>query len=526
MNTIKALLPATLVFISSYSMAQEKLKATSINIFKNGTYFVAKEGNVNLTDKYCKIQAPSSPLLSTFWLTTTKDIDISRVDFRTDTIKTTRYARNMQELISANKGKKARITYNVNSTQTGNAKGTIENYMKESGIVKFKTAEGSTLYLNTNSIIEFYVDETSSDKLTSDSLARLAKITFSKSKPNADLRLSYMHTGMNWIPSYNVKIIDDKTLQIEMKALIENYSEEITDADLTLTVGAANFKYGTQIDPLALNYLSGGSTYNGYNNYNNNYNYQYSNALVAPMSEAVGDNVSGVAYNNYNTYTTSGEKTNDLYMYKLGKVSLPMNTKSLFNIFSVNAPYEDLYEVNIYDNINYASNRRITNNEEQLFDVFHSLRITNTSSYPFTTAPVFVQDKNMQPLGQDQVKYTATGAKVKVQIAKATDIRVNCLEEETGKVENAKTYNKNSYRKVMIKGTIKIENRQPKAAQVNVSKAVNGEIKTASNGGKINKSGQYNGINAYSDVEWNISVGANEEKTITYEYEVYVYSGY
>jgi len=512
----------SLFFISAN--AQEKLKATSINIFKNGTYFVAKEGTVNITDKYCKIQAPTSPLLSTFWLTTTKDIDIQRVDFRTDTIKTTRYARNIQELISANKGKKGGLTYNVNSTLTKSATGFIDNYFKESGIVKFRTTDGHSLYLNTNSIIDFTVEGSSVDKLTTDSLARLAKITFSKSKSDAALKLSYMHTGMTWIPSYNIKLIDDKTLQVEMKALVENYSEDITDAELTLTVGAANFKYGTQIDPLALNYLSGSTVYN-YNNHNNNYNYQYSNAYVAPMAESRADD-SGISYNNYQIYTTAGEKTNDLYMYKVGKVSLQMNTKSLFNIFSVNAPYEDLYEVNIYDNINYANNRRITNNEEQLFDVFHSLRITNSSTYPFTTAPVFVQDKNMHPLGQDQIKYTATGAKVKVQIAKATDIRVNCTEEEIAKVENAKTYNKNSYRKVTIKGTVKLENHQPKAVQLNITKSINGEIKNASDSGKINKSGQYNGINANSDVEWNISVGANAEKSITYEYEVYVYSGY
>lgn len=525
MKNLKSLI--TLSFAALYffpANAQEKLKATSINIFKNGTYFVAKEGTVNVTDKYCKIQAPASPLLATFWLTTTKDIDIQRVDFRTDTIKTTRYARNIQELISANKGKKGGLTYTINSTNTGNVKGIIENYFKESGIVKFKTTDGNSIYLNTNSIIDFTVEGVSVDKLTTDSLARLAKITFNKSKSDAALRLSYMHTGMNWIPSYNIKLIDDKTLQIEMKALIENYSEDIMDAELTLTVGAANFKYGTQIDPLALNYMSGSTNYN-YNNYNNNYNYQYSNAMVAPMAESRAED-GNVAYNNYQTYTTSGEKTNDLYMYKLGKVSLPMSTKSLFNIFSVNAPYEDLYEVNIYDNINYASNRRITNNEEQLFDVFHSLRITNSSTYPFTTAPVFVQDKNMQPLGQDQIKYTATGAKVKVQIAKATDISVNCTEEEIAKVENARTYNKNSYRKVTIKGTVKIENHQPKAVQLNITKSINGEIKNASSSGKINKSGQYNGINAYSDAEWNISVGANEEKSVTYEYEVYVYSGY
>ena len=52
-----------------------------------------------------------------------------------------------------------------------------------------------------------------------------------------------------------------------------------------------------------------------------------------------------------------------------------------------------------------------------------------------------MQDKNLQPLAQDQIKYTPTGAKVKVQLAKATDIQVKMTEEEAGSEEKAKKFN-------------------------------------------------------------------------------------
>lgn len=58
-------------------------------------------------------------------------------------------------------------------------------------------------------------------------------------------------------------------------------------------------------------------------------------------------------------YNTEGEKTNDLYIYKLGKVSLPKNTKSSFSIFSSSIPYEDLYEVTINDYVNFYSTQNI-----------------------------------------------------------------------------------------------------------------------------------------------------------------------
>jgi hypothetical protein len=213
-------------------------------------------------------------------------------------------------------------------------------------------------------------------------------------------------------------------------------------------------------------------------------------------------------------------------MYKLGKVSLPMSTKSSFAIFSTNVSYEDIYEVDLYDQINYASTLQIQNREDQVIPVWHSLKITNSTNYPFTTAPVFVQDKNLQPLAQDQIKYTATGGKVKVQLAQSPDVKVSNTEEEVGAVEKAKKYNNYYYKKVTIKGEIKIENLQPKSAKINLMKHINGDITTASDSGEIKKTGQYTGVNPQSNTEWNITVGASEKKTITYQYDVYMYTGY
>ena len=56
----------------------------------------------------------------------------------------------------------------------------------------------------------------------------------------------------------------------------------------------------------------------------------------------------------YYDYSTAGEKTNDLYMYKVGNVSLPKQSKTSFQIFSAKIPYEDVYEVSLGDIGNYS----------------------------------------------------------------------------------------------------------------------------------------------------------------------------
>ena len=510
--------------MASIQSDAQKFKATQLNLFKNGTFFIVKEGTVDGSKGTWNLPLTFNPLLSTFWLTTTKDVEVSRIDYRTDTIEIKRTANSLNELIYANRGKKVKVSYHLGNNFSS-VTGTLENVLKNTGIAKIKTGDGN-LFINISSIQEFYVLENSTEQIKADSTSRVAKVTFNKPKDNAAVKLSYMQTGMNWSPNYNIKIIDDNNLQLEMKALIENFTEEIKDVDLTLTVGAANFKYGQQVDPLALYYFSGGNT--GFQNYNyndnNNYNAQmYSNAYTTmPMAEDARTG-GGVGYNNYTNYITDGDKSGDLYMYKLGKVSLPMNTKSSFSIFAANVPYEDVYNVNLYDVVNYASNNRINDTEGQTFPVFHSLKITNNTTFPFTTAPVFVQDKNLQPMAQDQIKYTPTGGKVLVQLAKSTDVLVKNTEEEISNVENARKYNNHSYRKVTVTGKITVENLQKKAIKLNVSKNINGDITKTSDAGVVKKSGKYNGVNPTSDADWVVNLEGGQKKDITYTYEVYVY---
>lgn len=526
----KIIISCSALLMAMAVQAQKELKTTAINLFKNGTYFIVKEGSINAPKGSWSMSMQNfNPLLATFWITTGKENPIDRIEYMTDTIKTMRYIGSFQDILLANKGKKVQITHTVPNSTASVVKGTLENVYASNGLARIKNAQGGYTFINTSTITDLTFDENTNDRLKSDSLARVAKVFFNKEKSNMPVKVTYMQSGMSWAPSYNIKLVDDNKLQLAMNALIENFSEEIKDAELTLTLGAANFKYGTQLDPITQNYVSalGGSPY-GFTSYDNNYNYQatqglYSNMLVA--GEYALDAPSAPAYADYANYTTAGEKGEDLYRYKLGKVSMSKNSKTSFSIFSTEVPYEDIYEINISDIVNYASTQRININEDQVYDVYHSLKIGNNTDVPFTTGPVFVQDKTLQPLAQDQIKYTPVGGKVKVQLAKATDILVKQNEEEVSSEDRSKKYNSYYYKKVTIKGTIKVENLQQKSVKICVTKTINGDVKDTSDGGTTKKSGKYTGLNPFSETEWNITLGKGEKKNITYSYDVYVYQG-
>jgi hypothetical protein len=520
----KFLLPIAVVCLAAgMTYAQDPMRTTALNIFKNGTYFIVKEGSLPLNNSKAQLQIPKAPLLGTFWMTTSKDLAINRVLFSTDTIKTTRQAKTLIDLIQSNKGKKVKLLYRVDEKTTTEISGTLLDYISMSGIVKIKTNDGKYGYFASSDIRQLFVEENPNESLKADSTSYLATIEFNRDPKEARLKLVYMQAGIQWIPTYNIKVLNDKDLQLEMRALVENFAENIKDAELSLTVGDPNYKYGRSIEPFASPYLTnllGASpTYGA-----RAYQFQNKGAAMqgyAPMAQIES---ADVGYSDYSEYTTAGEKTGDLYMYRVGKVTVPMNSKASFQVFSQKITYKDVYKVQIGDVVNFASTLYVNNNPEQRFDVYHSMKLINSTKNPFTTAPVFVMNEDLEPLAQDEITYTPIGGNVSVQLSKSPDITIKNNEEEKDRQERARTYNKAVYHKVIISGSVEINNLQDKDVTLNVTKYVNALVTTASDNGTITKPPKFQGLNPNSMIEWELPIKANEKKTLTYFYEVYVYA--
>ncbi|MCX6272990.1 MAG: hypothetical protein NTU44_17600 [Bacteroidetes bacterium] len=479
-------------------IGQQEMKVTEINVFKNGTYFVVKEGNLPIEDYHSKMELPPSPLMGTFWLTTQKDLTIERLVFMVDTIKKTRLARSITDL-----------------------SGTLADYFTQTNVVKIRTVDGKTVYFPASDVRQLFVDDNPNENMTGDSTAYLARIQFSRNIKDARIKLVYMQPGIQWIPSYNIKILNDKELQIEMKALVENFAEVIKDAQLTLTVGNPNYHYGRTVEPFASPYLTNLGGNAGFNTYTT-YQFQNTMAPAAMMNLNTAAETTGKGYADYQEYNTASEKTGDLFMYDLGKVSIPKNSKASFQVFSQKIMYKDVYKASISDVISYYSTHTINNDPERKYDVYHSLKLTNSTKNPFTTAPVFVMDENLRPLAQDEISYTPVSGSVSVNLSKSPDIILKNNEEEKNREEKAKTIDKHTYSKITIKGLIEIQNTLDKKVILNVDKSIIGLITEVSDNGKIISPPRFSGLNPSGRAEWEINLEGNEKKTLSYTYEVYI----
>jgi hypothetical protein len=510
MKRILILLFAGLVLSAS---AQNSLPIKKITLFKNATGMIVKEGILPVKDGGVAMPIPEQVLFGTFFMGSQKDNSIKNVVFRDDTLKKQDRSRAVWQFLAGNINKPVVINYTPTQGIDKSVSGKVVSYDLYNGLLKFLTDAGKTLVMHVGSIYQADFKDDPSAYYMADSIKRMMVLKPEKPANDIQLQQIYMTGGINWIPSYFLRLKDDKTARLEMKATIENYAEDLNETDMELVVGAPQMIYSNKPDPMTYNYLSFATSYNG-NDGKPMQGYMQSNAVTTYA--ATGGTTEFFA----DDFTVQGEKTDDMYIYQLGKVTLPKQSKGTYPIFAGNVEYKDKYEGTIPDKTNYYSTRYCSP-EEKTYDVFHSLEIKNTSTVPLTTASIMVLNEKEQFVAQDELKYTPVGASTDIKLSKAIDIVTKNTEEEKGREDNAKKIGKQTYSKVVLKGTIEVNNYQNKEVTVSITKLMSGTVDNESDGGTVVKQISRNYINPASQIKWDVKVKPNDKKILTYEYEVY-----
>ena len=542
------------VYSISAAESTVNTKTRSVAVFKNGLGFFVREGEAKLTNGWAMTEVVPAAALGTFWIGSPKPgISIERLTALQEEVSRTVPAIYIQEMLAANVGKKVRFMVGdkviegkliavPDDRKPDPNRPTYPAYTSAippaaSNLALIETATG-TVAINKSSISWIEFEGRANVEYTAKERVKRFQFKVAGAKDKATVTMAYLQKGLSWSPAYLVELIDDKKARITMQGLLVNDVEDIEGADVYFVVGYPNFMFADMLSPLALgqsvtdfvSQLSRGRAPGG------------------PMGAATqqmaygGGGYGGFAAEpeqpisqfGYATRETPGAHEEDLFLYHMKEVSLKKNERAYYTVFSSEAPYEHVYEWAVPDTSNVQpsgyveSSQRTVESSQRTQDerlenqVWHKLKLTNNSKFPWTTAPAMATSKE-QPLAQDTLNYTPKGAKGDLKLTIATDISAKKSELERTRENDALRVYGYSFAKVTVDGKLTLKNFKSKQVTVTVKKTLTGEVVSASRDGEVEKTAEgIKTVNPTSVITWEVPINPGEENTLEYTYYVYV----
>ena len=528
-----------------------KTKVKTVAAFKNGLAFVLKAGETPLKDGWVRMDQLPPAALGSLWIgTTSKSGPITDVIAYKEKVSEDAEAINMNEMLTANVGRKVILTY-VSGTTPKSAEGTllavpVDRRPDENAIVgpnpppyssyrmpgseptrgeivllRTTTADGrpSLLSLAKSSVLSFEIPGDSEVRTSVEKELARTKICVGGNPSHAEITVACLEKGIVWSPSYRVNIANEKQAEIELDAVFANDMEDLENTDVSFVVGYPNFSFADVLSPISLRQnvagfvqalASGGNAQAG------------RDANV--MSQSVIYNAArfDASANPEAGYSIGpplpGEQGEDLYFYRKSGVTLKKGDRASFGVLKTTAPYEHIYQWEIPDSMNVDDRgyRLGTQNKQENL-VWHVLRLENKSQQPWTTAPAFALNGTL-PVAQDTLNYTPPGGRSFFKLTVATDVRAEQTQTETARKQVSVAGH--NYDEVTVAGKLKLTNWKSKEIAMLVRKSLVGEVLESPDGKVVKVARNLTPVNPNSEIEWEFKSPPGQSRELSYQYKV------
>jgi hypothetical protein len=526
-------------------------KLQQVALFKNGLGFFISEITIPDNKNSFSITPAAAPSHGTFWLSYPSKIRLKSLAAEEIQLEESLEAITMSELLKANVGRQVRLWLSTDTDKTP-VVGTIRYFAEDRDkpspdpYAPGRVRDSSVGYAQPFYPPLLMIIETDSGEVgvnpqiiqRVDFITGKAERIFSrKSKSmqlavNLDgpaggqkLTISFLAKGITWAPSYMVDISNDDKALLAAQAAVINEACDLNDVTLQLVTGFPNLQFADVVSPLALKEnlaqflqaLTKGQSERGRPDV-------MSNVMTQSIAYS-GSRGSGFAMPEYGA-AQAGRVAEDLFLYPVEKVQLKKGAVGYCPLFTESVPYKHIYQWNIPDYVNeqerYIYNRRHEQQREQEEEVWHCLRLENTTKVPWTTAPAETVKEGLI-LGQDTLNFTPVKGETTLRITRSVSVKAEQVELETERKRDALRMYGDSFDLITVQGNLSATNFQDKAIEMEIVKTLSGEVKQTQPETKIETLARgLLRMNAIKKLTWTIELKAGERKELSYIYEVYV----
>ncbi len=311
-----------------------------------------------------------------------------------------------------------------------------------------------------------------------------------------------LESGLRWIPSYKVDLLDGGKAHVRLQATIVDDLTDLDDVDVDLVIGVPTFAFSDTLDPIALGAavaqvaqrMPRGS-YAGQ---------MLSNAIQTQVERRRDE---GAAEAPTPPEVLGSAQNEDLYVFHVAHVTVGKGERLVVPVSDVTLSYSDVYTLDapfspppeVWPQIA----QQVYRNQEQLEllrleaapKVVHQARIQNDGPHPLTTAPALLF-RNGKVLAQGLMTYTSAGGSVDLPITTAVDVHVKKSDREAERKVDAVRWQGDTYARVDMEGKLTLTSYKKEAVHLEVTRSLLGRATKATPDATIE------GVNAMEEASW------------------------
>jgi hypothetical protein len=485
------------------AMSAEALPVREVTVFKDGHAFVHREAPLPAAaGSELVLQDLPEPLLGTFWPYASGGAKLVSATSAKDRVSIERTALDLRQLLAANVGRRARLVDQGGETIVGTiaavplrsaqelertdpAGGTPR--LPEKGTLVLVRISDGTRALPLERVRDVtFLDEpagTGSDE----ELRNRLTLRVERTSAAAQVGVVYVQKGLRWIPAYKLELDGEGHATAQLEATLVNDLIDLSNATVNLVIGVPHFEFAGMVDPIALQQIAAqvGRQMQMNNPYDQNF---LSNAIMTQSAyEGQRDNAQEQPAA---PEVTGGESNEDLFVFTVKNVTLAKGQRLVLPIASFALAYRDVYTLEVpFEPLPEMYERFQSGRTGELAKLLaapkamHTLRLTNASSAPLTTAPALILDHG-RVLAQGLMTYTPIGGETDLPVTAAIDIGVKKTEKESGRDAKAVLWAGDSYARIDMTGGIELVNHKQETLELEVRRVVLGTVDSADHSGE------------------------------------------
>ena len=498
-----------------------RLPVKEVTIFKDGHAFVLHAGTMP-TDAQGNVVMDylPNPVLGTFWpYSADKNAKLTAVTASQHKVLISRTALSLRELIEANIGaavtvtevplgagdKAAAISYPATilsiPTQTGeeleatSPPNSGDKLPVKGNLVVLKTVEGDKV-VNIDRLADITFKAGNANhqsKLDREEFRNLLKLKLDWAKgptpKEAAVGLVYLQRGLRWIPHYKVSIDGAGNAVLQLQATLVNELTDLEDVTANLVIGVPTFNFKDQNDPISLQQAVAQVVHN-LDNRSQMLNMSNAIQSQAAYMPRMAENAPGaVPPVDLGPEVSGAVKTEDLFVFSVQHITLKKGQRMVLPVTEFKLKYRDVYTVDIPFTPPPEAMQQFGGRQDIMAKLFagpkamHTLRLTNTSTYPLTTAPAMILRDN-RLLAQGMMTYASPGGECDLDLTTALDIQIKKTDSESSRTPDAARWNNDQYGRIDLAGKITLRNFGKQPVEVEVVRHVLGNVNSTDNNGK------------------------------------------